>query len=194
MKILSIIGSPRKNGNTDIAVNLLLNKLNDNHFTKEIVYLRELHFQGCIHCGGCTNKTTCSLQDDMTILYQKMDECDLLILASPTYYYNVTSLTKKFIDRFFCLNIFDEHERSIWTSKYHQLGTKKAVTISICEQQRKEDIGFTTEAMKKPLEDIGFSVLSSIEIINSYNKGEVLKQENALEDISKTALIIQNNL
>lgn len=194
MNYLAIIGSKRKNGNTSILVDKVLEEINplDNQVKK--IFIDDYSFSGCRGCNGCKDSTTCILNDDMKELYQMIEDCDVLILASPTYYYNVTSDIKKFIDRLFCLNIFDKKDRSIWTSKYHgDQYDKKAVVISVCEQNSKEDIGFTTLAMSKPLQDLGFKVIYTLEAIKSFDKGDVLKHQEILED-AKTCSILLNNL
>jgi multimeric flavodoxin WrbA len=181
MKVLAIIGSKRKKGNTHLLVKEVLRHIRED-VEKEVIFINDYKFEGCIGCNGCRNSTSCVVQDDMQIVYKKMMDADLLILASPTYYYNVTSDMKKLIDRFFCFNIFDANDRTIWTSYNHINGLKKAVTISICEQETKEDIGFTTKAMVYPLRDIGYDVIYSLEAIQSFDKGDVLKQDMALRD------------
>lgn len=180
MKVVSFVGSKRKKGNTSIITNFVCDVINkDINITTEIVYLSDYVFDGCKGCDGCHDSTNCVVNDDMQILYKKMHDADALILASPTYYYNVSADMKKFIDRFFCLNIFDENDRSNWTSLYHQQGGKIAATISVCEQHDKESLGFTTKAMTLPLQDIGCEVVHSLEVFGAFKKGDVLLNEDA---------------
>lgn len=182
MNILSLIGSKRKNGNTHLLVEQVLSHLDQTRYHTETIFLNDYNFIGCTGCGGCDQSTTCMIKDDMQLIYQKMAMADVLILASPTYYYNVSADMKKLIDRFFCLNMFDPNDRSNWTSYNHIHGLKASVTITICEQQHYKDVGFTTEAMAKPLEDIGYPVLYKLEGLRSYQKGEILNQPDALSD------------
>lgn len=194
IKILTILGSPRKHGNTHLLANEILFHIDSDSYQSEVIFLNSLDFNGCIGCNGCKNSTNCVIQDDMQILYQKMFDADALIIGSPTYYYNVTSFMKKFIDRLFCLNIFDEDDRTKWTSYNHIHGKKPAVVISVCEQESKDDIGFTTKAMSKPLEDIGYNIVFELEAIKSFNKGDILHNMNALKDAETCAKALMNSL
>ncbi len=96
MKVLAICGSPRK-GNTEWMLNKILENVNDN---KELVLLRKLNIKQCTGCGICSETgKECPIDDDMKGLYQKILDCDILILGSPNYFNNVSGLMKKFIDR-----------------------------------------------------------------------------------------------
>ncbi|HZX45224.1 MAG TPA: flavodoxin family protein [Candidatus Nanoarchaeia archaeon] len=92
MKILAINGSHRK-GNTDF---LLSNLLEDT----DIIRLREKKITFCGGGDDCCPKTgTCYIKDDMPEIEKKLVEADLVILASPCYFFNVTAMMKNFMDR-----------------------------------------------------------------------------------------------
>ncbi|MEC9485196.1 MAG: flavodoxin family protein [Candidatus Izemoplasma sp.] len=90
MKILACVGSKRKNGNTHTLVKQAMEQF-DSSNSIDIVTLSDYNFEGCTGCEGCAMTNECVIQDDMQILYGKIDAADLLILASPTYYYNITA-------------------------------------------------------------------------------------------------------
>ncbi len=146
-KILGIVGSPRKNGNTDILVDNVLLGVDKNNFTTDKIYLCDMNFKGCIACEGCAKTNKCIIKDDMEQLYNKIDSADAIVLGSPTYFYNVSSLTKMFLDRLYAYEIFDSSDRSVWVSVNEAIGIKYAVTVAVCEQQNEYDMGFTSEAM-----------------------------------------------
>lgn len=100
MKILVILGSPRKNGNSEIAVRTIADALTD-HLVCDTEYIRVTtrKISPCIGCGGCEKTGMCIVQDDMQELYEKVDETDILFLVSPTYFYGPSALIKAFIDR-----------------------------------------------------------------------------------------------
>jgi multimeric flavodoxin WrbA len=100
MKILVILGSPRKNGNSEIAVRTIADALTD-HLVCDTEYIRVTtrKISPCIGCGGCEKTGMCIVQDDMQELYDKVDEADILFLASPTYFYGLSAQIKSFIDR-----------------------------------------------------------------------------------------------
>ncbi len=102
MKILAIMGSPRKAGNTykvTKKVEEQMRSLGDVEF--EYVFLKDLDLRPCLGCGVCLDKgeDQCPLNDDRAKLEEKMHGADGVIFASPTYVFNVTGLMKNFLDR-----------------------------------------------------------------------------------------------
>lgn len=100
MKILIVLGSPRRKGNSESAVAAVAEELTS-IVQGEVEYVRlaKLAVSPCIGCGGCEKTGECVVKDDMTELYQKVDEADLIFLAAPTYFYGLSAQTKSFIDR-----------------------------------------------------------------------------------------------
>lgn len=99
MKILAINGSPRK-GNTEFMLNIILNSTKENGAEKESINLREKNIK---FCGGgdncCPVKLKCHIKDDMIDIYPKLEQADIIVLASPTYFGNVSARMKNFMDR-----------------------------------------------------------------------------------------------
>lgn len=103
MKVLAIIGSPRKTGNTykvTRKVEERMKQLGDVEF--EYVFLKDLNLKSCLGCMVCLDKgeDKCPLKDDRAMLDEKMHSADGVIFASPTYVFNVSGLMKNFFDRF----------------------------------------------------------------------------------------------
>ncbi|NBI08206.1 flavodoxin family protein [Senegalia massiliensis] len=186
MKVLGIIGSPRKNGNTDILVDSVLQGVKEKGFEVEKIYLSDLDFKGCIACEGCRKTCKCVLKDDLEDVYVKSEESDGIVLGSPTYFYNVTWLTKKFLDRLYAYEVFDETDRSVWLSPNEVNGSKYAVTVSICEQETIENMGFTSDAMNLTLQSVGWRTVESIKALYLYERGEA-EAEYELKERSKKA-------
>jgi len=100
MKLLIILGSPRKGGNSEtVATKVADAFVAAGGGEVEYVRLNSLQIRPCQGCGGCEKKGICVLKDDMTELYQKVDEADRLILVSPVYFYGITAQCKLFGDR-----------------------------------------------------------------------------------------------
>lgn len=100
MKITCLKGSPRQNGNSSILADFLLQKLEKPENTITTYNLNMLNYQGCQGCRKChTHADKCVLKDDMAHILERVRETDILILASPVYYGDVTSQAKGFIDR-----------------------------------------------------------------------------------------------
>ncbi len=104
MKVLAIMGSPRKKGNTYKAVervkDVLVNM--DEKFDFEYLFLADCRLEMCKGCFTCfaKGKDKCPLKDDRDMIYSKMMEADGIIIAAPTYAMGVPALMKNFIDRF----------------------------------------------------------------------------------------------
>ncbi|MCE5213466.1 MAG: NAD(P)H-dependent oxidoreductase [Methanobacterium sp.] len=102
MKILTIIGSPRKKGNSYLAVKELEEEFkNHNDYEFEYLFLKDAHLEICRGCFNCVSKgiDLCPLKDDRKTIHEKMEKSDGLVLVSPVYVMNVSALMKNFIDR-----------------------------------------------------------------------------------------------
>ncbi len=98
-KVLAIMGSPRKNKNTDKLLDAFLKTINQELYTIEKVYLNELDIKHCTGCEFCNKTGNCSKKDDMSELYEKIDSSQVIIVAAPVYFNSLNGLTKNMIDR-----------------------------------------------------------------------------------------------
>lgn len=86
MKVLLVNGSPRKEGNTFVALKEFANQLAKYGVDSEILWIGTKPVRGCIACGTC-HDNRCSFNDDITnSVIAKMEECDGLVIGSPVYY------------------------------------------------------------------------------------------------------------
>ncbi len=99
MKALGIVGSPRKNGNTEIITRHTLKAIAEEGIGTELVRLAGLDIRPCIDCDVCLKKETCPIDDDLLPIYSRMKEADAIILASPVYYGSATALIKALMER-----------------------------------------------------------------------------------------------
>ena len=100
MKVLALCGSMRKNGNTSILTDEFIRGAREAGHEAEKVSLRELTFGDCLGCRAChKNGGACVQKDDMAEVLEKMKSADVIILASPMYYFTWTGLMKRFLDR-----------------------------------------------------------------------------------------------
>ena len=103
-KILGIMGSPRKQGNTHAMVESILNGAEAQGAETEIVFLGDLTIKECNGCHVCWTGKECTKTDDMQKLYEKVAESDAIVFGTPVYWYGPTALMKGFIDRFVYFN------------------------------------------------------------------------------------------
>lgn len=98
-KVLILSGSPRKNGNSDILCDEFAIGAAEagNHVEKIRVSEKNIGF--CRACYACRGTGVCAIKDDMAEVLQKMIDADVLVLASPVYFYSIDAQLKALIDR-----------------------------------------------------------------------------------------------
>ncbi len=102
MKVTAFNGSPRKNGNTSIAINTVLDILKEEGFKTEIVHIGGKIVKGCTDCGICKKNKDgfCAIDDDIfNDCLKKMYDSEGIIIGSPVYFGSITPETKALIDR-----------------------------------------------------------------------------------------------
>src|SRR5690554_5416113 len=134
MKVLAVVGSRRKKGNTASLVRAALEGARREGAETELVFVGDYALRGCKGCEGCKKTYRCTVDDDMQKLYPLLLEADGLILGSPTYFYNVSADMKAFLDRLYSLEVFAENDRSCWVGLPEAMGGKYAAAVAVCEQ------------------------------------------------------------
>lgn len=99
MKVLGIVGSPRKEGNTEILTRHALAAIAEEGIETELIPLAGLSIAGCTGCMACLNGEMCSINDDMWPIYEKMKAAEGVILSSPVYFGSATALVKGLMER-----------------------------------------------------------------------------------------------
>lgn len=107
-RILAISGSPRRQGNTALLLAKAAEGAREAGARVEEVVLRDLKMSPCLEIYGCLKTGRCVIQDDFQRLYDRILECDGIILASPIFFYTVSAHTKILMDR--C--------QSLWVKRY----------------------------------------------------------------------------
>ncbi|UAL07137.1 MAG: flavodoxin family protein [Candidatus Methanogranum gryphiswaldense] len=106
MKVIVFNGSPRKDGNTSALVDKIVKGFETCAEGPKIVTLFDKQIKGCSNCGCCSSnvvKGHCVIKDDMSELYAKFLDADLVIVASPIYMYQLTPCTLAFLNRLHAL-------------------------------------------------------------------------------------------
>jgi multimeric flavodoxin WrbA len=105
MKIVTILGSPRKNGNTAKLLSLFEDKIQKKHDVERI-NITQYKVNGCIGCYKCKEtkrEPGCVQKDDALAIFERMIQADAIVYASPLFCWGFTSQIKPLIDRHFCL-------------------------------------------------------------------------------------------
>lgn len=106
-KVVAIIGSYRKGGTIDSAIDAILDGAREAGALVEKIYLIDQQIKSCRNCRVCTQEAglrrgVCVLQDDMDDILNRIDSADALVLGSPMNFYTVTAITKMFMERLVC--------------------------------------------------------------------------------------------
>jgi multimeric flavodoxin WrbA len=128
-KIVAIYGSPRRRGNTATLLKKAIEGARDSGAAVEEIILRDLRISPCLEIYGCLEAGECAIKDDFQMVRDKILDARGLILASPVFFYTVSSHTKMLMDRF----------QSLWVKKYwvdnppreQQADNRKGLLISV---------------------------------------------------------------
>ena len=98
--VLVLSASPRKGGNSDLLCDQFLRGAKDAGHRVEKIWLRDKQINHCLACGVCQgNGGQCSQQDDMAAILETMIRADVLVMATPVYFYTMNGQMKTLIDR-----------------------------------------------------------------------------------------------
>jgi multimeric flavodoxin WrbA len=99
MKVLGIYGSPRKEGNSDLLLDKILEGAKSAGAEITKVYVRDLKISGCQECGGCDQTGECVISDEMEKVYPLLWDTPIIFLSSPIFFYGLPAQAKMLVDR-----------------------------------------------------------------------------------------------
>jgi multimeric flavodoxin WrbA len=108
VKVLGLFGSPRRGGNTELLLEEALKGAAGQGARTEGIRLCDYRITPCKECLSCFNDGACVIADDMREIYPRLLEADIVILASPIFFYGITAWAKAMVDR--C--------QALWARKY----------------------------------------------------------------------------
>lgn len=186
MRVLGILGSPRRKGNSELLLDECLKGAESQGAEVEKIILVDLKVTPCLELNVCYDRGECPIKDDMKGLYPKLLKADCVVVASPIFFYTVTALTKAFIDR--C--------QALWATKYIlkqvPLGGKKrkGIFISVGATGGKRLFEGVKLTMKYFFDAIDAEYSGDLLIRSIEKKGEIKKHPTSLKD----AFILGKNL
>lgn len=161
-KVLILVGSPRSKGSTARIVERVDEILHERDIETEIVKLNKLDMRPCKNCGYCEKKDgECVQKDDMRELWEKVESCEGLILASPTYYSGVTAQMKIFVDRTGRSKVIWDYKRNLPSGSRFSVG-KRAMVIGVCGQPGERWLRCSLTQMRSLLSDLEIPLYSII--------------------------------
>lgn len=108
LNIVAIYGSPRRKQNSDVLLDKALGSFGDEEADITRLYASKADIRPCMGCESCYKTGRCVIRDDMRQVYDRLNRADIVITATPVYFYTVPSELKKIIDR--C--------QAVWSGKY----------------------------------------------------------------------------
>lgn len=108
MHILMLNGSPRKDGNTSVALREMEKVFLEAGFTVETVQVGQMEVRGCLCCGYCFKNGKCAMDDVVNELAEKLKAADGLVIGSPVYYAAPNGTLVALLDRLFYSSGFDK--------------------------------------------------------------------------------------
>lgn len=123
--VLVLSASPRKGGNSDLLCDQFILGARDAGNQAEKIFLQDKNIHFCLGCMDCqSNGGVCAQKDDMAEILEKMVRADVLVMATPIYFYNMDAQLKTLIDRI--------------CPQYTRISKKKAYLIATSDDSRKE--------------------------------------------------------
>lgn len=99
MNILILSGSPRKGGNSDMLCDAFITGAGEAGHTTEKIYVHDQKIGFCKACYVCKTNGVCIQNDDMAAILRKIVSADIIVMATPVYYYGMNGQMKTLIDR-----------------------------------------------------------------------------------------------
>jgi len=166
MKVIGVVGSPRKNGNTAYLLEEVMKFLRGKYET-EIIFLKDYDIKPCEGCHYCEENKRCVIEDDMQELYPKLKKADVIILSSPSFMGGVTSRLRAFMER-------------TWFLRKGQLEGKIGTYIVVGRRK----IGSTIDEIEEYLTRLKMTKIPGV-IGYAFEKGDILKDKEALKEAQK---------
>ena len=99
MQVLGIMGSPRRGSNTELLLDSALSGAGSRGAETAKIVVSEMEIRPCLELYHCALDGTCSIHDDMQQVYDRLASADCVVLASPIFFYGLTSQVKALVDR-----------------------------------------------------------------------------------------------
>jgi len=179
-KVLGIVGSPRRGGNTDILVDEILRGAEEAGAEVEKISLSKLDIAPCLACDACGRAGKCAQQDDMQSLVEKMDSSQVMVLGTPLYWYGPSAQIKTFIDR--------------WYGATHEMTFEgRRVILAIAWGQPDAHAARHTEGMfKEVLDFLNMEHFATVLAPGVFQQGDVREHSAVLEEAQRVGREVIN--
>jgi multimeric flavodoxin WrbA len=179
MKVIAFLGSPRKDGNTDLLLKEVVRGVEESGSGVRIFDLNSMNIDPCQDCGGCDETGECMYRDDMDDVYDTIKTADRIILASPIFFFALSAQTKLMIDR--C--------QTFWCEKYllkkpiqpGEFG-RKGLLILVGGMKKDDGVRCGNSCATAFFRTISVPEHKTLSFLGVDAKGAILKHPTALKD------------
>lgn len=175
-RILAIVGSPRRDGNTNILVSQMAEGASGIGAIVDTILLGDLQINECDGCHRCWQGKDCSKNDDMCEVYPKIIQSDVIIFGTPVYWYGPSGLMKMFVDRFVYFNCPENRAK---------IRGKKAVIAVVFEEENPKTARLVVEFFEKSLAYLEMELIGKVIVPGVSRKGDVLRKQVYMQQASK---------
>ena len=176
MKIIVLFGSPRKDGNTMALVRAFSDPLTLHGDEVKILHLNDMDIGPCQGCMACLPEGICTIDDQMETVKNAVYGSDVIVFATPVYWFTVSAQLKLVMDR--CLAFMDEDYNS-------RIKGKKVATIMTCGDENHAVCQPALDTFTMMFELLGLSSMGGVEATGCESTGGV--KEEFKENVRKLA-------
>ncbi len=164
-KVLILSGSPRKGGNSDLLCDEFMRGAAESGNDVEKIRVADKNVAACKGCYYCNrNEGKCVIRDDMAEILQKMIDADVIVLASPVYFYSIAAQLKAVLDR--------------TVARWTEVKNKEFYYIATCADAEKQSCERTIECFRGYADCVdGAKEAGVIYGTGVYEKGEIINTD-----------------
>ena len=182
-KILILNGSPRINGNTHALISEFANGAKSSGHEVKIFDLDKMNIHGCKGClkGGKDKESPCTQKDDMLKIYPFYKEADIIVFASPMYYWSFSAQLKMSIDRLFAVTEIDPNYKTPY---------KECIMLMAAEGDDKNNFEPVIQYYKSLIKFLGWKDLGYLFAGGVFNIGDIKGKQELKEAFEMGKLIM----
>lgn len=183
MLVLGLQGSPRKKGNTGILLDAFLTEAGGLGAQTLRLDVARKKVSPCIECGTCEREGFCPIDDDMQEIYTLLWQADVVVMATPIFFYGPTAQMKAVIDR----------SQALWARKYVRKRSdpgrkwRSGLLLSVGATKGKNLFDGTILTAKYFFDAVGARFVGSVTFRRIEKAGEIQKHKTALKDVEAQA-------
>ena len=191
MRVLGVLGSPRRGGNSEVLARAIIAPLEESGADVTVAELNRLQYRGCQACRAC--KTTlehCVLEDDLKPVLEAFRESDVIVLASPVYFGDMTGQMKCFFDRTF-ENLVPDYAVVDHPSR---LAPGKQAVIVVTQAAPDAHFADVIPRYSAFLDWYGIETIHTLRAVDVHERGEVRTRTDYLQNAQTIAERILGSL